>query len=160
MKKLILVGVIAFVIGAIFSQIAGMAIRSLSSGMAPDGPLLLVNKIDEESKQNCENSKSCRNRIEDIKSNINYYENFIIDRERDIETRNEEIDKAKKKCANNVSASEYDACLIGQNVEGYNKAIKNHEGLIKDEQFKISNAEGELNSLLNGECKDYQNPCE
>ncbi|HPN54709.1 MAG TPA: hypothetical protein PLB52_02140 [Candidatus Moranbacteria bacterium] len=38
MKKIILVGIATFVAGAIISQFAGMAIRSLSWRMAPDSP--------------------------------------------------------------------------------------------------------------------------
>ena len=92
MKKIILVGVIAFAIGAIISPIAGMAInstRSLILGMVPDEAILvLADKIDSNNVEN-------ENKIAELQSTIDNQNTEIANYQQQVETLNTNITEAK-----------------------------------------------------------------
>ena len=87
MKKLILVGILAFAVGATISPVAGMALsstRNLILGMAPEEAILvLADKIDEESNRNDEQEQAIEElnsvnqeqieQIEEINQDNDYY---------------------------------------------------------------------------------------
>lgn len=105
MKKIILVGVIAFAIGAIISPVAGMAInftRSLILGMAPEEAILvLADKIDEQNNANEAQKKQIENIQQDNVQQFNEIER--IKQEESAEQKEEYEDK-KKECLQEYSA--------------------------------------------------------
>ncbi len=197
MKKIILVGVITFVIGAIISPIAGMAInstRSLILGMAPDEAILvLADKIDEESGKNdeqeqklaelnnaatqqdeemavlqknqeiaaCQKRKeSCENKLYELENGeINIYHSGHL-------MKGSRLEMIKKKEA--LIANRENTLDEMRKADGYDKDHKKQfeddivtaKKEIEEIKAVIASETIEKNNLLNGECKDYQNPCE
>ena len=95
MKKIILVGLIAFAIGAIISPIAGMAInstRSLILGMAPEEAILvLADKIDSNNVDNETKITELQSIINDQKAQLEIDQQKIAAQDVKIETVNSAV---------------------------------------------------------------------
>jgi len=195
MKKTILLILGGFVIGALISPVAGMAInstRSLILGMAPEEAILaLADKIDEEAGRNDAQEQA----IEDL-NNTNQQQGEALNnlaKEQEVASCNERRTSCESK-TNAIGSKEIVLSPKNNNIprtsrqdmikqiegrvseckktrdsgEFSSDAIKNAwESCIKDGEkdiatikSAIASESAEKVSLLNGECKDYQNPCE
>jgi len=172
-KAIIIIG--AVMVGVIIPFL-GMTItptRDLILGMAPDEAILiLADKIDRESGKNdeqeqnitelqnintqqseamtrqegrmtCETKKAeCRDEISPLQAKIEDFNKNIKHEKADIVI----FEKDSKECGTGT-------CVSKQMLE---KALVR----LKDLEISLANINNQVNNLTNGECKDYQVPCE
>jgi len=186
MKKTILLILIGFIVGALVSPAAGMALsstRDLILGMAPDDAILaLADKIDQESGKNEEQEQKINEQSEAINNLKREQEIASCEKKKeDCEKKLYELDNSELKLK--LGTREGDRAAMIENLEDlasgweknaeWYKEFDDNESLIRI-QKDIASAKEDIatvkeimaseqiqkEELLNGECKDYQNPCE
>ena len=186
MKKAILLILIGFIVGALVSPAAGMALtstRNLILGMAPDDAILaLADKIDQESGKNEEQEQkineqseainnlkreqetaSCQKKKEDCEKKLYELDNGELK----LKLRTREGDRAAmiEDLEDLASGWEKNAAFAKENgdeksFERLKKDIASAKEDIATVKETMASEQIQKEELLNGECKDYQNPCE